>query len=82
MKRPGLKTTIILCFSVFLFGLAVGLAGALSDNTLLTAAGIVIMGVSVLMRKLLCRCPHCGASLASARGGVCPMCGKNVYKTS
>lgn len=80
MKRLGVKTVVILASAVFICGLAVGLAGALSDRSLITAAGIVIMGIAVLMRKFLSCCPHCGASLARARSSACPFCGKNVYK--
>lgn len=81
MKRLGLKTTIILAFAVLVCGFAIGLAGALSERHVITAVGIVIMGIGVLMRKFLSFCPHCGASLAKARSSTCPVCGKNVYKS-
>lgn len=76
MKRLGVKTVVILASAVFICGLV----GALSDRSLITAVGIVIMGIAVLMRKFLSFCPHCGASLARARSSACPFCGKNVYK--
>jgi len=81
LKRLGVKTVVILASAVFICGLAVGLVGALSDRSLITAVGIVIMGIAVLMRKFLSFCPHCGASLARARSSACPFCGKNVYKS-
>ena len=67
MKRLGVKTVVILASAVFICGLAVGLVGALSDRSLITAAGIVIMGIAVLMRKFLSFCPHCGAPMGEAK---------------
>ena len=43
MKRLGVKTVVILASAVFICGLV----GALSDRSLITAVGIVIMGIAV-----------------------------------
>lgn len=78
MKK--LKPRDILKFSWIMIatGLIIGLVGALINIAAISFTGVGIMIISIILRLIFFRCPHCGKFLDRSTGDFCPDCGENV----
>ena len=60
--------------------IALVLASSILRIRWLSAAGLGVLALGVVLMLVFCKCPHCGkhSSLRKQRPGYCPECGKKL----
>ena len=66
-------------FELYLYRAGTGCL-AFCDIRWLSAAGLGVLVLGVVLMLVFCKCPHCGAHmrLRERKTGYCPECGKKL----